>query len=86
MRLRAELAALERPPALQPLPTKTLIGLYQAYGDEECRFPEAVEVERVSAWIDRLYGPEVTRAVDLDERLSSAENITVHVALLPETR
>jgi len=32
------------------------------------RFPQSVRVELASAWIDRLYGPETTRAVGLAGR------------------
>ena len=63
--LREELKQLERPPLLRPLPEKTLWELWRVYGFEDRRFPEAVCVELASAWIDRLYGPETTRAVDL---------------------
>jgi hypothetical protein len=39
------------------------------YGLERDRFSESVGVELASAWIDRLYGPETTRAVNLLERM-----------------
>jgi len=67
--LSEELKQLERRPFLQPLPEKTLHELWSVYGFEDRRFPEAVCVELPLAWIDRLYGPETTRAVDLNERM-----------------
>ena len=67
--LSEELKQLERRPLLQPLPEKTLHELWSMYGFEHRRFPEAVCVELPLAWIDRLYGPETTRAVDLNERM-----------------
>ena len=67
--LREELRQLERRPLLRPLPEKTLWELWRVYGFEDRRFPESVCLELASAWIDRLYGPETTRAVDLMERM-----------------
>ena len=60
---------LERPPLLRPIDEKTLWALWRVYGFEDRRFPESVHVELASAWIDRLYGPETTRAVNLAERM-----------------
>ena len=63
--LREELAQLEGPPFLQPVPEKTLAGMWRRYGLETDRFDESTAVELLSAWIDHLYGPEVTRAVEI---------------------
>ena len=54
---------------LRPIDEKTLWALWRVYGFEDRRFPESVHVELASAWIDRLYGPETTRAVNLAERM-----------------
>ena len=67
--LREELAELERRPLLRPIDEKTLWDLWRVYGFEDHRFPESVHVELASAWIDRLYGPETTRAVNLPARM-----------------
>ena len=67
--LREELKQLERRPLLRPIEEKTLWELWRVYGFEDRRFPEAVCVELAATWIDRLYGPETTRAVNLVERL-----------------
>ena len=69
--LREELVALERQPLLRPIVQKTLARMWRIYGFERDRFPESVGVELVSAWIDRLYGVETTRAVRLNERLEA---------------
>ncbi len=68
-RLREELAGLDRPPFLQPVGGKTVRDLWRAYGLESERFNESVGVELVSWWLDRLYGPETTTAMKLNERL-----------------
>jgi hypothetical protein len=69
--LRQELAELEWPPSLRPIEHKTLRDLWSVYGFERGRFPESVSVELASAWIDRLYRPEVTRAARLEARLEA---------------
>lgn len=73
-RLRQELAALGRRPLLQPLPGRTLRDLWSVYGLERNRFPEAVCLELASAWIDRLYGPETARTVNLTERMNRVDD------------
>jgi hypothetical protein len=67
--LREELAALERRPVLRPIEDKTLWALWRIYGFEDRRFAETVCVELAATWIDRLYGPETTRAVNVAERM-----------------
>ena len=69
--LREELAELERPPLLRPLPERTLHGMWSVYGFERDQFEESVGVELLAAWIDRLYGPETARAVKLEARLEA---------------
>lgn len=70
-RLGEELANLEGPPLLQPLAGKTLSDLWNVYGFERDRFVEAVGVELANAWLDRLYGEDARRALDLDAKLEA---------------
>ena len=67
--LRQELTQLERPPCLQALPGKTLLDLWGSYGFEEGEFQECASIELVSAWLDILYGPDTTKAMDIEVRL-----------------
>lgn len=69
--LRQELSELERPPLLQSIPAKSLWALWQAYGFERDRFAESASVELANAWLDRLYGEDTRRALDLDARLEA---------------
>jgi hypothetical protein len=67
--LSEELATLERRPVLRPIEDKTLWELWRIFGFEDRRFAETVCLELAATWIDRLYGPETTRAVNLAERM-----------------
>ena len=69
--LRQELSELERPPLLQSIGDKTLWALWQVYGFERDRFAESASVELANAWLDRLYGEDTRRALDLDARLEA---------------